>query len=174
MIIDNIEPIVRFLNARDSEQAFVTSHRFTTITSGGGTANFHLKNPSDSGHNIDIHAVAIPTHFKGHLEIFDTFDSGPSGGTAVGIDNLRMGSDNGTPDSGSMEAYHSATFSATNTHWTSDIEGGQIAGAGSIGGTAAATEPIIEPGREIIYQITNDGDTDESGSVGIVYSEQEA
>jgi len=131
---------------RDNEEALVT-HISETVTASNGTKNIHLKNPSSNDKEIDVHNFAINSHFEGEYRIYDTFDS-LSGGTALNIDNLRMDSD-GNVDSGVMESNKNVTFSTSaEPHFESAIPGGGP--GGHIGGNGKGTEPIIEPGREIV------------------------
>lgn len=176
--VDNLNPLVRFYNRRDQEKGFVVGTGPTTATSGGGTFNLHLANPTDSGVNLEVESFIIDTQFRGQYTIYDSFDTDPSGGTTLTIDNLRMDSANSVPDSGIAEANQDVTYTpATDgTHFAGVLPsgGGEGSGIGTMGGHAAGTEPIIEPGREIVIMVQNDSTNDRSGSVGIVYTEGEA
>jgi len=148
---------------RDNENAYVT-HISETVST---TKNIHLRNPSSNDKDIDVHKFTINSHFEGNYKIYDRFDS-LSGGTSLNIDNLRMDTD-GDVDDGTMESNKNVTFTASTTpHFEAAIPGGGA--GGQTGGNGKGTEPIIEPGREIVVQIENTGN-DGTGSVGIVYSE---
>jgi len=44
-------------------------------------------------------------------------------------------------------------------------------GAATTGGQGTTTEPILQPGREIVIELQNDSTSTRPGSIGIVYTE---
>lgn len=158
----------RFLRRRSDERGFVAFHK-TSVPSGGGTINLHLKNPS-SDTTIDVEKFLISSQFKGEYAIYDAFSSTPTGGSSQTIDNLKMDSSGGPPDSGEMAVNSDVAFTASGTHFTEVLPSGG-AGANTIGGAGGGTEPLIEPGREIVIELQNDSSSVALGSIGVVYTE---
>lgn len=155
---------------RNNERGFTVS--YTTSVAGGGTANIHIKNPSGSGVNLDLFNIQVSTQFRGQYAIYDVFSSDPSGGNSLGIDNLLMDSENTTPDTGNAVTNSEVSFTESGTHWESVLPSGGT-GGNVVGGSAAGPEPILEPDREIVIQVTNDGTKTRPAALGIVYIERD-
>jgi hypothetical protein len=163
------EEDVLLAQAKRDERAFVASTRFT-VTASGGTANLNLANPSGSGFNANIRNFRVTTQFLGIVDVFDEFSSAPSGGTGNGIDNLLVDSGGGT-DTGNMAVAQDVSFTGSNTHVQDAIPSGGP--GGNIGGASMGPTPIIEPEREIVIEVTNQGGSDADAAITILYVEEE-
>lgn len=161
--VEQVAELARLQHYKIREQAFVTFTRGSIADA--ATRNLHIKNPSDSGVVVDVQQVSIVPQFTGNMAIYDAFSSAPSGGSAAGIDNLRMDSEGGPPDAGNTTANEEVTFTASGTHLDVPIPGGGSGGA-AIGEQLEATKPLIEPGREIVVEAENTSGS--SSPVGIV------
>ena len=58
----------------------------------------------------------------------------------------------------------------SNTHVRAPLSGGDSPG-GTIGGTAEATEPLIQPDRSIVIEVSNTSANERLGTAGVVYTE---
>ena len=169
--LKRMSEVARLQYWKAKEQAFVASLA-TSVTS-GGTINIQLSNPADSTVALDVSQFLFSSQFKGQFKIYDQFDTAPSGGSAIGIDNLLMDSGGNGPDTGSATANSGVTFTPSGTpHFNSVLPGGGVGGTGT-GGAGIGTEPIIEPGREVVLELQNDGTDAAPGSIGVVYLERE-
>jgi len=169
-IRDAVRYLSKFPRRRADSRAYVTHYR-TTVTNGGGTANLRLKNPTDST-TIDVQILIVSSQFRGEYVIHDSFSSDPSGGSANSIDNLVMDESSGSPDSGDMTATTEVTFTSDGERYAEVLpSGGQ--GGNTSGGKGNATEPLIEPGREIVIELINDSSNSRPGSIGVVYTEMD-
>lgn len=171
-ILGRIRDATRRLASRPRRRAdmrgFVAS--YAGDVAAGDSITLHVKNDSSSV-VADVEAFSIGSQFRGSYTIYDAFSSAPSGGTSVAVDNLRMDSAGGPPDSGNMTVNHSVTFTASGTHWEDVLPSGG-AGQQTSGGNDTSTEPLIEPGREIVIELTNDTDsTTRPGALGVIYTE---
>lgn len=163
------EEDVLLAQAKRDERAYVASTRFT-VTASGGTANMQLQNPSGSGFNANVRSFVVRTQFEGTVDVWDQFSTAPSGGSGNGIDNLLMDSE-GADDFGNMNVATNVTFTGSNTHIEDVIPSGGP--GGKIGGESMAPTPIIEPGREIVIDVTNDSGADNDAAITILYVEEE-
>jgi len=169
--LQQMSDVARLQHFKQKGQGFVASESADVTSS--GTLTLHLKNPSGNAFDIDVVQFLFSSQFKGQLKIYDRFSSGPSGGTSVGIDNLVADSGAANADTGTMTANTGVTFTADGTaHYNAALPSGG-SGANGIGGAATATEPIIEPGREVVLELQNDSNSTAPGSVGAVYLERE-
>jgi hypothetical protein len=166
---DALLRLSRFTRRRESSDAFV-AYTTGTVAAGGGTEALHIANTTQD-RIIDIKQFIVASQFRGQYAIYDVFDGDITGGDTVSIDNLRLDASGGVPDSGAMSAASGVSFTATNTHFAAAIPSGDAPG-GTSGGAGAGTEPLIEPGREIVLEIQNDSTTDRVGTVGVVYTER--
>lgn len=171
-IRDASEERARLELYKQREQGFVASI-VSSVTNSGGTINMHIRNPSDSDFDIDVYRFLFSSQFRGQFTIYDQFSSAPSGGSSVSIDNLLMdsGGDNGS-NMGGVTANSGVSFTDEGSpHFTSVLPSGGVGGTGT-GGFLTGTEPLIEPGREIVLELQNDATEDANGSIGIVYLER--
>ena len=162
-----VEENVLLEQSKRGGNAFVASIRGTVSSS--GTTDLHFKNPADSGLDANVRAVFVRTRFKGIADVYVEFSDGPSGGTANGVDNLKMDTDDTTGDT-SMVVKQDVTFTATNTHVKDVIPSGGP--GGQVGGEATETEPLIEPGREIVVEVTNESGSEEKAAISVVFVEE--
>lgn len=159
---------------KQREQGFVASFIDTDVASNGGTINMQITNPSDSGFDIDVVKFLFTSQFKGQFAVYDQFSSAPSGGSSVPVDNLLMdsGGDNGST-AGGVTINRGVNFtSADSPHYDAVLPTGGM-GANTGGGAGTATEPLIEPGREIVLELTNNSTSNAPGSLGVVYLERD-
>lgn len=157
----------RYIRRRDNEEVYL-GFNTTTVTSGGGTINIHLENRT-SDRVIDVHDLIITSQFEGQFAIYDRFES-VSGGSNIIIENLYMDEGNGGPDSGNMSMASDVSFTDTGTHFREAIPSGGP--GGSMGGTGIETEPLIDPGRQIVVELQNDTANAGLGTVAVIYSER--
>jgi len=159
---------MRLERAQVRGRGFVVSN-VATIAGNGGTETLQLKNPSGSNVSACVNSFLINSQFAGEFAVYDAFSTPPSGGSDAGIDNLLMDAEGGPPDVGNMISKTGVSFTQNGIHVDGVLPSG---GPGdSIGGNVSGTEPIIEPGREIVLELTNTSGSDEKGSLGVVYSE---
>ena len=155
------------IKKRDENAYVVTTNG---AVSGGGASSLHLKNPEGSGVTFDVEEITVSTQFKGDFRIYDGFDSAPSGGTGVTPENLLLDSE-GVKDTGNGVASSDPTFTENNRHYIGVIPSGGQGGA-STGGKSSANKPMIEPGREIVVEVSNDTTESADASISIVYHEE--
>lgn len=155
---------------RRNERGYVAFAPATSVAA-DGTYNLHLANPADSGITIDTRGILIGTHFEADVDVWDSFSTAPSGGTTEAVENLLLDSSGGT-DSGSMEVASDVSFTGDGRH-ISVVVGGGGAGAQTIGGAADLTNPIIEPGREIVVEVTDTSGNGGRASIAIIYHEED-
>lgn len=163
--------IGRFHTRRGRGDGYV-AYNTAQVASGGGTLNIHIANET-TGIAVEVHRFIVSSQFRGAYAVYDEFSSAPSGGTTDGIDNLLLDSDGGSPDTGSMTINYGVTFTESNTHILETLPsgGGGGSGIGTTGGSSRGTEPVIEPGREVVIQLINDSTNERRGTVGLVYTE---
>lgn len=168
--LQQVAELARLQHYKKQQQAFVTFTRGSVADN--GTENLHLKNPADSGVTADIQQVTISPQFTGNMAIYDSFSSAPSGGSGTTIDNLRMDSEGGPPDTGHMTTNEAVTFTASNTHLDIPIPGGG-SGGNAVGEKLDATQPLVDPGREIVIEAENTSGTSSPVGIVVVYVERE-
>ena len=152
--------------ARIRERAY-TAHLNEQVPA-GDTINIHLKNPSSNDVSVVLHEYRPVSEFVGQYNVYDGFSSGPTGGNGNGEDNLLLDTENESPDTGPAEVNDNVTFTADSTHFSEALPGGGASGI-STGGAITGTEPIIEPGREIVVELVNESSAESRGSIGIVF-----
>lgn len=161
------EEDVLLQQAKRDGVGFVASAR-SSVTS-GGTLNLHLKNPANSGIDINVESAFTRSQFEGSVDIHDAFSSAPSGGVGNGVDNLKLDSGNDTGDT-QITVNKGVSYTASNTHVKDVLPSGGA--GGQIGGEATGTEPLIEPDREIVVEVTNDSGTQAKAAISVVYVEE--
>lgn len=149
------------------ERAFVASVRKSVSNS--GTLNLHLKNPSGSGKDCNLASIKIDTQFQATYTVHDDFSSAPSGGSTVAVENLLLDTNNGK-DSGNMAVNKDVSFTADSQHLLGVVPSGGNAGA--IGGDDESTQPLIQPEREIVIEVTNEGAKAGKAAIRVVYTEE--
>ena len=159
---------VQLEQAKQAGRAYITSTR-KEVTSSGGTANLLIRNPVDSGVVAHVKAMSVSTQFEGVVDVYDSFTTAPSGGSNDGIDNLLMDKAD-TVDDGAMTTKTGVTFTAGDPHVVDVVSGGGP--GGKVGGQLTPTEPIIEPDREIVIEVTNQSGTTNSAAITVVYTEE--
>lgn len=158
---------------KQREQAFTASFIEAEIPSGGGTIDMQIANPAESGFDIDVINFIFTSQFKGQFAVYDQFSSSPTGGTEVAVDNLLMdtGGENGST-AGGVTINRGVTFTESGSpHFEAVLPSGGM-GANTTGGEGTATEPLIEPGREIVMELTNTSSSAADGCLGVVYLER--
>jgi len=153
--------------AKRGNRAFVVSYTDTVVKT-TGTTNLHIKNPGSNTRSLQIHALNISTQFPGFYTVYDAFSTAPTGGTALDPQSLLMDSLE-APTTSVMEANKNVTFSGNDYHTTEVFATG---GKTSKSGAAARGEnPIIEPGREIVIEVTNTSVDDNDASIFVTFCE---
>lgn len=155
--------------AKRAEAAHIASER-SSVTASGGVFTLHLSNPEGSGVDANVQRIKITSQFEGVIDVWDTFTSAPSGGTAATIDNLLLDSnqDNGM---GQIDVLTGVSFTGENPHYQSVLPSGGP--GGSFGGQLEEGAPLIEPGREIVVEVTNQSGSDDDAAITVVYVEEE-
>lgn len=149
------------------ERGYIVSEAFT-VAADGGTVNLHLENPDGTGVTAFFTAVESSTQFESIIEVFDTFTTAPSSGTAVTIDNLLMDRDSGD-DEGSLNANRNASFDGESVHSQTAVGGGQ--GAQIIGATGGLPLFGMEENREIVIRVTNQSSNSDDATITVAYFE---
>jgi hypothetical protein len=155
--------------AKRVERGFVATFR-EEVAANGGTSNLNITNPSDSGVIAYVDAMSVRSQFEGVVDVYDEFSTAPSGGSSGLIDNLLLDSDGGPADTGNMTVRSNVSFTSSGTHVIDILPSGGP--GGKIGGQTTATEPIIEPGREIVIQATNQSGAADDVAFFVVYLEE--
>lgn len=150
------------------EQAFIGSRR-KEVSASGGTFNLHLKNPADSGKIFLVDSINVQTQGAAEVTIYDSFSSAPSGGNDVMIDNMLLGSDNTSPDTGVGEVNSDVSFTATSDGEHSEHTSGSGQGLQQSGGTSSTAFLCISDGREIVIQVTNNTASAYDAAISVVY-----
>lgn len=165
-----VENVARMELAKREENGQIVSIR-QEVAADGGTFNMHLKNPTDSATDANISLIKVSSTFEGIFNVYDGFSSAPSGGTSQDPDNLLMDSEN-TNGGGAMEVYTNVSYTSNKTHAE-----GVIPSGGSekepVGGVSEATQPLIQPGREIVVEMVNDSANPKNGAITLVWSEEQ-
>jgi len=153
--------------AKRRDRAFIVS--FTdTVAKTSGTTNLHLKNPDHNTRSMQIHSMNIATQFPGFYTIFDSFSTAPSGGTVLDPQSMLVDA-TAEQTTSVMEANKNVTFSGNDYHSTEVFAtGGKTAKAG---GAVDAEHPLIEPGREIVIEVTNTSVDDNDASILVTLCE---
>jgi len=153
--------------AKRKDRAFVVSYT-DTVAKTTGTTNMHIKNPSSNTRSLQVHTLNISTQFSGFYTVYDAFSAAPTGGTALTPQSLLMDSDATTAVS-VMEANKNVTYSGNDYHTTEVFPAG---GKTSKSGAAARGEnPIIEPGREMVIEVTNTSVDANDASIFVTFCE---
>lgn len=145
----------------------IVSEEYTIAA--GDSDSLHLKNPSGNGRTVLFKDVLISATRASTVKVHDDFSSAPSGGSTASIQNALLDAENGTIDGGTMEANRSVSYTADSTHITTVLGGGQS--KESVGSTGEAPLFAMEPGREIVVEVTNDEVDPEDATMTITYSE---
>lgn len=152
--------------AKRNDRAFVAS--YTTTVSKDATTTMHIKNPSDSGHTLDIHMLDISTQFSGFFTVYDAFTTAPSGGDALTPQSMLMDTDADATTS-TMEVNKNVTFNPDDYHSTGVFATGGKTSKG--GARLDAEHPIVEPGREIVVEVTNTSTDANDASIAATFVE---
>lgn len=148
------------------DDAFVVSERETVAAS--GTTNLHLKNPADSETRFWVIDITVYGTGDFAADVHDGFDVAPNGGTPMDIQSLLLDTA-GNNNNGDGTSSKNVSFTANSTHATA-VVGGGAAGA-SIGGDAKHAVVCIEPGREIVVEITNTSSGSNDYAITMTYYE---
>lgn len=154
---------------KHKEEARIASER-ATVTASGGTFNLQFSNPSDSGRNVNVISIRVTTQFEGVIDVWDTFTTAPSGGTTATIDNLLLDTEqeNGM---GVVDANTDVSYTGDDQHYVSVIPSGGPGGAN--GGELVEGAPLVEPGREFVVEVENQGGSDGEAAISVVYVEED-
>lgn len=149
------------------EEAFVVSELKQGVAAGGGTFNVHIRNPESSEHTLMIPFVVPSSKGEATFRVYDNFDSLTDGTPAI-VQNATLDEGGGTPDEGPMEVFRdsSVTPSDGSVH-AGGVVGSGGGGANSLGGSMNSPPTRIEPGRELVLELTND-DTDTAYDMNIL------
>jgi hypothetical protein len=136
------------------ERGFVANPELTNPSS-GDTSAMLLRNPSGSGKTAVFAGVSSTPTTRSYARIYDTFDSTPTAGTEAVIDNVLLGSADGSPpDTGAVEVSTDPTFSVTtpdDIHMSDTVGGGT--GNSSVGGSVELPILMLEPGRDAVLEV---------------------
>ncbi len=119
----------------------------------GGTFNVHIRNPSGTGKICVLQDISITTKGAASIRVVDDF-SGITDGSDVLIQNGFLDT-SGETDEGPFEAFVDSSFTATSTHAVGVIGSGG-GGPNTIGGRASYATLMMDEGREIVIESTND------------------
>ncbi len=159
--------ITQLEQAKRRDRAFIVSHT-ATVPKTTGTTNLHIKNPSDNTRTLQVHGLNIATQFPGFYTVYDRFSTAPSGGTSLTPQSMLMDTD-ATPTTSVMVTNKNVTFSGNDYHSTEVFAaGGKTVKSGSM---AQAEHPLIEPGRELVVELTNTSTDANDASVALTFCE---
>lgn len=152
------------------EEVFIASAK-SEVSSGGGTFNLHIKNPSGSGEILFPESISVETQGEASMTIYDLFSSAPSGGNDVMIDNMFLDPDGGAADTGVADANSDVSFTAASDgeHSVHVTGGGQA--VQQVGGTTQTGHMAIGNSREIVIEVVNDTASAYDASITVVYFE---
>lgn len=153
--------------AKRKNRAFIVSYT-DTVAKDSGTTNLHIKNPSDNERSLHVHGLNVATQFPGFYTVYDTFTAGPTGGTPLTPQAL-LADRQATPTTSIMEANKNVTHSGDDYHSTEVFAAGGK--TSKSGGAAKAENPIVEPGRELVIEITNTSVDDNDASIMLTFCE---
>lgn len=111
-------------------KAFVVSEVYNVAA--GSTANIHLSNPDSSGKQFWIMSATVSSDGPYIAYLHDSFDTEPSGGTTVEIENVLLDSNGSSSDDGVAEADENVSFDSSTSHAVG--VGGGGAGGNAVGG----------------------------------------
>lgn len=158
---------IQFFDKALQEKAFVISELDTVTNS--GTTNLHIRNPSSNDTTAIFTTVDVSTQFQGVAKVHENFSS-ITDGTSITIDNFLMDTGGaGAADSGNMEAFKNSTFTSTDTHSQTVLGSG--VGASTVAGNTNLPLFAMEPGREIVIEITNQGSNSNDATILVSYFE---
>ena len=153
--------------AKRKNRAFVVSYT-DTVSDDGGTTNLHLSNPSENNRSLHVHTMNITSTFAGFYTVYDTFTADPSGGTALSPQTLLVDSSD-TDAQTIMAANKNVTHNGDDYHSTEVFtSGGRRSRTGS---AVDAEHPIVEPGREIVIEVTNTSNQAGDASIFVTFCE---
>jgi len=153
--------------AKRKNRAFIVSYT-DTVAKTSGTTNLHIKNPSDNKRSLHVHGLNIATQFPGFYTVYDKFTAGPTGGTPLTPQAL-LADRQATPTTSIIEANKNVTHSGDDYHSTEVFAAGGK--TSKSGGAAKAENPIVEPGRELVIEVTNTSVDNNDASIMLTFSE---
>lgn len=163
MPVDTNEVLMRKIV---DDAAFIVSE--TDNIADAATFNVHIKNPSGSGRTLWCTNITTSSDASYRAEIYDGFSSAPSGGSATEIQSLLLDSDD-VDNNGVATANTNVTFTADSSHAIGIHGGGS--GEASVGGVVSHPTLAIQPGREIVIEVTNISGTTQDYAIGVTYYE---
>lgn len=161
---------VLFDDAITREHGFIATSGVVSLAASGGTETLTIENPSGSGVTLVVVGNTVSITGQAEVHVFDDFTSDPSGGSAVGIDNLLLDAGGGV-DQGNANARTGDSFTAGNPQDTRVIGGGS--GGQAVGGSSSVGEFYIEPGRAVVTQLTNTTSESEDATISTTYFERQ-
>lgn len=166
--ISQYDASVRHRERIAANQSFVAYH--VTTVSSGGTTSLQLSNPTESGLTADVVNVNRYAEFSGDFRILDEFADPPTGGTDNDEDSMLMDS-GGIVDDSEMTIATDPTYTESGEpHWEWPTEAtGQ--GANRRPGDGGATQPLVEPGRDVVYEFSNTSTDSGRCAVSVVFDE---
>jgi len=117
----------------------------------GDTTSVAFVLPSDAARSATFAELQVAVGTRSWIRLYDTFDSAPTGGTSLAIQNVLLDRANGTPDPGRLTATQDPTFTAASTHTQELLGGGQ--GASAIGAAMSMPVVTVEPGRTLVLEV---------------------
>jgi hypothetical protein len=153
--------------AKRKNRAYIVSYT-DTVAKESGTTNLHIKNLGDSERSLHVHGLNVATQFPGFYTVYDRFTAGPTGGTSLTTQAL-LADRQATPTTSIMEANKNVTHSGDDYHSTEVFAAGGK--TSKSGGAAKAENPIVEPGRELVIEITNTSVDANDASIMLTFSE---
>jgi len=165
--------LFRFDTGLIKQDAIEHDRGFVTFAIGevpvDGTLNLTLTNPT-ADRSLDVLSIDYTAIFDGEFTIYDSFDAAPSGGTALSPDSLLL-DENGAQTDTAMTVLEDATFTSDGDPHLQRPTTASGVGPNRQGTTGAFGDPLLEPGRSVVVELSNT-DTDPGvASIAIEYAE---
>jgi len=128
-----------------------TATSLLSNASSGDTSAVQFSNPADSGTTAVFTLLQLSAASRSYARLYDTFDSGPTGGDALQVQNVRLDAGNGAPDVGSVTATQNPTYTGASTHTAELLPGGQ--GGNAVGAEMTMPAVLLEPDRRIVIEV---------------------
>lgn len=149
-----------------SGRAYIISELYNI--SSGNTQNIHLRNPASNDMRFWVMEITVSSDTPYIANVHDVFDSSPTGGTEIKIQNVLLDADSDNND-GKAVANENVSFSSSSSH---AVGVGGSGSGGQTGGFTISHPPIvIEPNREILLNVENTSSGSGNYALTIVYYE---
>lgn len=151
-----------------NEVAFIASEEFTNASI-GDTVALSMMNPAGSGTTAMFALIRVSTASRSYARVYDTFDSGPTGGTAADVENVLLDTGNGAADTGEVTVEKNPTYTSASTHVAEPLGGGT--GGNAIASAEAMPVLALEPDRDVVIEVEKLADGPDQVSITVRWFE---